>query len=143
VILASVAYESDIYPTEFGNDIRNPVIPLLQFAKYAITPFCQAPLSKPLNIMSYNTFNEDFKFFFSAIALGYNLPGVSNLSLSREQIVGIYSGTFLYWNESTFLETNPNSIFPHAKIFVLARADTSGSTAAFTYIRSKNTGKLV
>jgi hypothetical protein len=45
--------------------------------------------------MSYNTFNEDFNFFFSAIALGYNLPGVSNLSLSREQIVGIYSGTFL------------------------------------------------
>jgi ABC-type multidrug transport system permease subunit len=54
--------------------------------------------------MSYNTFNEDFNFFFSAIALGYNLPGVSNLSLSREQIVGIYNGTFLYWNESTFLD---------------------------------------
>lgn len=82
--------------------------------------------------MSYNTFNEDLKKKFSAIALGYNLPGVTNLSLSREQIVGIYNGTFLYWNESTFLETNPNSIFPHAKIFVLAWADTSGSTAAFT-----------
>ncbi|KAK3104494.1 hypothetical protein FSP39_003380, partial [Pinctada imbricata] len=67
-----------------------------------------------------------------AIVIGYNLVLNEKLKLTREQIVGIYNGTYTYWNETTFQQTNPNSTMPNEKIIVVARADKSGTTDLFT-----------
>ncbi|CAI9721055.1 guanylyl cyclase GC-E-like [Octopus vulgaris] len=71
-----------------------------------------------------------------AISIAYNIPEVKSygfpLNLSREQLVGIYNGTFTHWNDSTFLQTNPGVIMPDAEILVLARQSKSGTTNMFT-----------
>lgn len=70
--------------------------------------------------------------------MAYNIPGVDNyLNLTREQVVGIYNGTFTNWNDSTFQASNPDANFPNATIVVVARADKSGSTAMFTEALSR------
>ena len=38
---------------------------------------------------------------FRPVVLAYNIPGVRDLVLSREQVVGIYNGTIRYWNDSS------------------------------------------
>ena len=64
--------------------------------------------------------------------LAYNIPGVSNLVLTREQIVGIYNGSLNNWNDPTFVEHNPGLNLPNATIVPVARFDSSGSTEIFT-----------
>ena len=64
--------------------------------------------------------------------LAYNIPGVTNLVLSREQIVGIYNGSVNNWNDTTFIEHNPGLDLPDATIVPVARYDSSGSTEIFT-----------
>ncbi|XP_064616358.1 receptor-type guanylate cyclase gcy-29-like [Liolophura sinensis] len=80
--------------------------------------------------------HPDLKMFptmAGALVLAYNIPGVGNhLNLTREQVVGIYNGTYTRWNDSTFQASNPDTNFPNATIVVVARADKSGSTAMFT-----------
>ena len=38
---------------------------------------------------------------FRPVILAYNIPGVRDLVLSREQVVGIYNGIIRYWNDSS------------------------------------------
>ena len=38
-------------------------------------------------------------YHFSAVVLGYNLPGVVQLNLTRDHVVGIYNGTYTRWND--------------------------------------------
>ena len=64
--------------------------------------------------------------------LAYNIPGVRNLVLTREQIVGIYNGSLNNWNDQTFSEHNPGLDLPNATIVPIARFDYSGSTEIFT-----------
>ena len=64
--------------------------------------------------------------------LTYNIPGVTNLVLTREQIVGIYNGSVNNWNDPTFAEHNPGLDLPNATIFPVARLESSGSTEIFT-----------
>jgi len=64
--------------------------------------------------------------------LAYNIPNVTKLVLTREQIVGIYNGTISNWNDPTFAQRNPSIVFPNAKIEPMARYDASGSTEIFT-----------
>ena len=64
--------------------------------------------------------------------MGYNFELEERLRLTREQLVGIYNGTYTHWNESTFQVTNPNSTMPNERIIVVARADKSGTTSLFT-----------
>jgi len=64
--------------------------------------------------------------------LAYNIPGVTNLVLTREQIVGIYNGSVTNWNDTTFVEHNPGVNLPNATIVPVARYDSSGSTEIFT-----------
>ena len=65
---------------------------------------------------------------------GYNLDLSSNesLVLSMELVVGIYNGTYRYWNDSAFHVLNPNITFPDEKIIVVARGDNSGTTHTVT-----------
>src|SRR5688572_14597277 len=67
-----------------------------------------------------------------AVVLGYNLPGVNNLILTRDQLVGIYNGTYRFWNDSEFALHNPKVVFPSAAIIPVARFDSSGTTTTFT-----------
>ena len=39
---------------------------------------------------------------FRPLVLSFNIPGVTSLTLSRQQIVGIYNGTYRWWNHTTF-----------------------------------------
>ena len=71
-------------------------------------------------------------FLCRAIVLGYNLPGVTNLVLTREQVVGIYNGSITRWSDPTFITNNPMATFPNASIVPVARLDSSGSTEIFT-----------
>jgi len=64
--------------------------------------------------------------------LAYNIPEVSNLVLTREQIVGIYNGSLNNWNDQTFSKHNPGLDLPNATIVPIARFDSSGSTEIFT-----------
>lgn len=66
------------------------------------------------------------------VAVVFNLPGVSSLTLTRSQLVGIFNGTHTMWNDTTFAALNPKAKFPNAKIKVMARSDYSGTTEIFT-----------
>ena len=64
--------------------------------------------------------------------LAYNIPGVKDLVLTREQIVAIYDGSINNWNDPTFIEHNAGLDLPNATIVPIARYDYSGSTEIFT-----------
>ena len=70
--------------------------------------------------------------YYRAIVLAYNIPGVTNLVLTREQIVGIYNGSINNWNDTTFVEHNPGLELPNATIVPVGRSGSSGSTEIFT-----------
>ncbi len=60
-----------------------------------------------------------------AVAVAYNLSGVSNLQLSREMLGKIFAGEVKSWNQV-------NSSLPNKPIKVVVRADSSGTTYIFT-----------
>ena len=68
----------------------------------------------------------------SAIVLGFNIPGIDKLTITRQQIVDIYTGSLTWWNDTTFLEHNPNIRLPEERIIPVVRRDKSGTTEIFT-----------
>ena len=52
--------------------------------------------------------------------------------MTRDQVVGIYNGTFRHWHDPTFAALNPNATFPAVPIVPVARFDSSGTTEIFT-----------
>jgi phosphate transport system substrate-binding protein len=69
--------------------------------------------------------------------MGYNVPGVKSLKLSRAAIVSIAMGKTKYWDDKVITKANPNISLPHKKITFVHRADGSGTTFNFTYFLSK------
>ena len=67
-----------------------------------------------------------------SIVLAYNLPGVSELKLSREAYAGIFLGKVTKWNDPLIAKTNPGVKLPDGPINVIVRADSSGTTNVFT-----------
>jgi phosphate transport system substrate-binding protein len=67
-----------------------------------------------------------------AIVVVYNLEGVPALKLSRDALVGIFSGAVANWNDPAIAATNPNVGLPDMPIVVVARADASGTSYKFT-----------
>ena len=54
-------------------------------------------------------FYESFTFnCFRAVVLGYRLPGIKTLNLTREHVVGIYNGSTTWWNESSIQVMHKN-----------------------------------
>ena len=78
-----------------------------------------------------------FPAVVGAITMGYNLPNVSELKLSRAAIVSIASGKIAYWDDKVITKANPNLHLPHKKLTFVHRADGSGTTYNFTYYLSK------
>ena len=70
--------------------------------------------------------------FYRAVVIGFNLPGIEDLVLTRDHIVGIYNGTITRWDDPVLSKTNPNVTLPARNIKPIARSDLSGTTEIFT-----------
>jgi phosphate transport system substrate-binding protein len=71
-------------------------------------------------------------FTAGSIVLTYNVPGVSDLKLSRKAYTGIFLGKVKKWNDPLIVKTNPGAMLPDSSINVVVRADGSGTTFVFT-----------
>ncbi|KAM3101993.1 phosphate ABC transporter substrate-binding protein PstS [Phormidesmis sp. 146-12] len=67
-----------------------------------------------------------------AVAAVYNLPGVSNLKLSRSVLPDIFAGRITRWNDAKIAADNPGVNLPNSEIKTVVRADGSGTTFIFT-----------
>ncbi len=67
-----------------------------------------------------------------AVAVVYNLPGISNLKLSRKVLPRIFSGKITRWNDPQIAADNPGVKLPDTEIKTVVRADGSGTTFIFT-----------
>lgn len=67
-----------------------------------------------------------------SIVLAYNLPGVTDLKLSREAYAGIFAGKITKWNDPAIAKTNSGAKLPDTAITVCSRSDGSGTTFVFT-----------
>ncbi len=67
-----------------------------------------------------------------AVVISYNIPGVGDIKLSQDALVGIFIGDIEYWDDAKITEQNPGVNLPHERIIVVHRSDSSGTTAIFT-----------
>ncbi len=67
-----------------------------------------------------------------AVAIAYNLNGVSNLNLDGATLAGIYLGTIKKWNDPAIAALNSGVNLPSSNITVVHRSDGSGTTYIFT-----------
>jgi phosphate transport system substrate-binding protein len=67
-----------------------------------------------------------------AVVLIYNVPGLSSLQLDSQNVADIYSGAITKWNDAKIAANNPGVTLPDAAIAAVHRADSSGTTNAFT-----------
>ena len=67
------------------------------------------------------------------IVLSYNLPGLSKpLRLSRSAYVKLFLRQITSWNDQEIAKDNPGVSLPNVKVTIVTRADSSGTTFAFT-----------
>lgn len=65
----------------------------------------------------------------------YNIPGIpnsANLKMTPKLVAEIYMGKINNWDNPIFKKLNPQYKFPNLHIFVVHRADASGTTFDFT-----------
>jgi phosphate transport system substrate-binding protein len=67
-----------------------------------------------------------------SIVIAYNLPGVTDLKLSRDAYTGIFLGKITNWNDPAIAKANPDAKLPDLPINVAYRSDGSGTTFVFT-----------
>lgn len=67
-----------------------------------------------------------------AIAVVFNVPGVSNLKLSGPLVADIFQGKVTKWNDSAITSLNPGVKLPSTAITVARRSDGSGTTFIYT-----------
>gem|GEM_PF-239197 len=69
-----------------------------------------------------------------AVVVTYNLPGIGSkaLNLSGKVLALIYLGKIAYWDDPRIQKLNPGIKLPHHEIFVVFRADASGTQQIFT-----------
>ncbi|MEB3343510.1 phosphate ABC transporter substrate-binding protein PstS [Okeania sp.] len=67
-----------------------------------------------------------------SVVLAYNVPGVSNLKLSRAVYVDIFLGKIKNWNDAKIQAINSGVNLPNLPITVVHRSDGSGTTGVFT-----------
>jgi phosphate transport system substrate-binding protein len=93
---------------------------------------------KPLSpkVLKKNSLYQ-FPGVVGAITMGYNLPGIKDLKLSRAAVVAIADGSIKYWDNPLIAKANEGVKLPHEKLTFVHRADGSGTTYNFTYYLSK------
>jgi phosphate transport system substrate-binding protein len=67
-----------------------------------------------------------------AIAVVFNVPGVTSLNLSAKVLAGIYNGTITSWNDPQIKADNSSANLPNLKIQPFMRSDTSGTSYNFS-----------
>ncbi|MGB3652655.1 MAG: phosphate ABC transporter substrate-binding protein PstS [Rivularia sp. (in: cyanobacteria)] len=67
-----------------------------------------------------------------SIVFAYNLNGVENLKLSREDYTNILLGNITKWNDPKIVAANPGVNLPDKNITVVYRSDGSGTTGVLT-----------
>lgn len=73
-----------------------------------------------------------------SVVITYHLPGLTEpLNLSRQVYVDIFLGKITRWQDPKIQALNPNVTLPDLPIYVLYRADGSGTTSTFTRHLSK------
>jgi phosphate transport system substrate-binding protein len=70
----------------------------------------------------------DLPLVFGSVALVYNLPGVTTLTLNGDALAKIFTGRITSWNDPIVAALNPGQTLPDAKITPIYRADSSGTT---------------
>jgi phosphate transport system substrate-binding protein len=78
--------------------------------------------------------------YVSAIAVVYNLPGVSKLNLKPATIANIFNGKITKWNDPAIAADNAGVTLPATAITPVHRSDKSGTTKNFTDYLSKASG---
>ena len=78
-----------------------------------------------------------FPAVVGAITMGYNVPGLKGIKLSRSAIVAIADGSITHWDDKLIADANKGVKLPHKKLTFVHRADGSGTTYNFTYYLSK------
>jgi phosphate transport system substrate-binding protein len=66
------------------------------------------------------------------IVLAYNLPGVPPLRLPRDVYPLLFTGGITRWDDDRLQAANPDITLPDMPITIVRRADSSGTTFAFT-----------
>jgi phosphate transport system substrate-binding protein len=67
-----------------------------------------------------------------AVAVTYNLPGVTGLDLSGDVVADIFLGKLTKWNHPRIAALNPGARLPSIDILVVHRTEGSGTTFIFT-----------
>jgi phosphate transport system substrate-binding protein len=87
-----------------------------------------------------------------AVAIAYNLPGVSKLQLDGPTLADIYLGKVTRWNDPEITALNSGANLPSTNIAVEHRSDGSGTSYIFTnylstvsnsWVNGPGTGKSV
>jgi phosphate transport system substrate-binding protein len=78
--------------------------------------------------------------YVSAIAVVYNLPGVSKLNLKPATTANIFNGKITKWNDPAVAADNAGVTLPDTAISPVHRSDKSGTTKNFTDYLSKASG---
>jgi phosphate transport system substrate-binding protein len=73
----------------------------------------------------------------SAIAIGFNVPGVKKLNLTGNLLSSIYLGKITKWNDPKIKKVNPKAHLPNLTITPVFRSDGSGTTYGFARYLSK------
>lgn len=67
------------------------------------------------------------------VCITYNLPSLQQpLQLSADAVAGIFLGQITNWQDKKIAADNPGVSLPNEAIIVVHRAESSGTTAAFT-----------
>ena len=101
--------------------------------------FAFAASDAPLNAQQAGQMSDAIHIpaVFGAVALTFNLSGVSSLKLDGPTIANIYMGKITKWNDPAIKSLNPNATLPSTSITVVHRSDGSGTTFIFTTYLSK------
>jgi phosphate transport system substrate-binding protein len=67
----------------------------------------------------------------------FNVKGVTDLKLAPEVLADIYLGKITSWNDPRLAKDNPGVNLPNESIFIVHRAEGSGTTFIFTDYLSK------
>jgi phosphate transport system substrate-binding protein len=67
-----------------------------------------------------------------SIVIAYNLPGITDLKLSRDAYTGIFLGKITSWDDEVIKKDNHGIALPSLPINVAYRSDGSGTTFVFT-----------
>lgn len=66
------------------------------------------------------------------VAIGYHLPGVTDLVLDADTLARIFDSKITHWNDPAIAALNPGTDLPDLQITPFHRSDSSGTTDNFT-----------